>query len=78
MEQMMRIGADLSEQTATNAADAVSKVLKAAYKTRASDEVVLRALDTLKGAITVQNVAVNGCTFDNSKSVVVPEDFSRD
>lgn len=75
----MHIGAKLDKETADNAANAVEQILKAGFEYRISDKVMLKSLEVLKSAVTVQNVNISGCTFDNdqSKKVVieVPDDF---
>lgn len=79
MENMMYIGANLSKETAENAAEAITKVLQSGFDTHASEEVLIKALDTLKSAVTVQNVSVNNCTFDSSVkkevNIDVPPDY---
>lgn len=79
MENFLHIGAKLDKETADNAASAIVTVFHSAYETRQTDEVILKALDVLKSAVTVQNVSVQNCTFDNDQSktveVVVPSDY---
>lgn len=80
METMMHIGAKLDKETADNAAAAVEQILKAGFDYRVSDKVMLKSLDVLKSAVTVQNVTVSGCTFDNDQSkkviIKVPDDYT--
>ncbi len=79
MENMMHIGANLSKETAENASNAIKTVFEAGFQNHVSEKVMLKALDTLKSAVTVQHITVNGCTFDNSTTkevnVTVPEDY---
>jgi hypothetical protein len=79
MENMMSIGAKLDKDTADNAASAITSVLKAAFEYRASEDVTLKALSTLASSITVNNVTVTGCTFDNDQSksvnIEIPKDY---
>lgn len=79
MENMLHIGAKLDKETADNAASAIATVFNSAYETRQTDDVILKALDVLKSAVTVQHVNIQNCTFDNDQSktveVVVPSDY---
>jgi len=79
MENMMSIGAKLDKDTADNAASAITSVLKASFEYRASEDVILKALSTLASSITVNNVSVTGCTFDNDQSksvnIEIPKDY---
>ena len=79
MENMMSIGAKLDKDTADNAASAITSVLKASFEYRASEDVTLKALSTLASSITVSNVTVSGCTFDNNQSksvnIEIPKDY---
>ncbi len=80
MENMMHIGANLSKETAENAAGAIKTVFEAGFQNHVSEDVMIKALDTLKSAVTVQNVTINGCSFDNSTTkevnLTVPEDYN--
>lgn len=80
METMMHIGAKLDKETADNASNAIEQILKAGFEYRSSDKVLLKSLDVLKAAVTVQNVSVSGCTFDNDQSkkviIEVPSDYT--
>lgn len=80
MENMLHIGAKLDKETADNAAEALCKVLKACYDTRTTDDVTLAVLSSLKSVLSVQNVSINNCSFDNDQSkvmkVTVPNDFT--
>lgn len=79
MENMMYIGANLSKETAENASNAIKTVFEAGFQNHVSETVMLKALGTLKSAVTVQHITVNGCTFDNSTTkevnLTVPEDY---
>lgn len=74
----MHIGAKLDKETADNASNAIEQILKAGFEYRSSDKVLLKSLDVLKAAVTVQGVNISGCTFDNDQSkkiiVEVPSD----
>ena len=79
MENMMHIGANLSKETAENASNAIKTVFEAGFQNHVSETVMLKALDTLKSAVTVQDVTVSGCSFDSSTTkevnIVVPEEY---
>lgn len=79
MENMLHIGAKLDKETAVNASSAIGEILKAGFEYRISDEVLLKSLDVLKASVTVQNVSINSCTFDNDQSktveVVIPSEY---
>ena len=80
METMMQIGAKLDKETADNASNAIEQILKAGFEYRSSDKVLLKSLDVLKAAVTVQGVNISGCTFDNDQSkkviIEVPSDYT--
>ena len=80
MENMLHIGTKLDKDTSDNAADALCKVLKACYDTRSTDEVTLAVLSALKAVLSVQNVSINNCNFDNDQSktveVAIPSDYT--
>lgn len=80
METMMHIGAKLEKETADNASEAIERILKAGFEYRSSDEVMLKSLDVLKSAVTVQNVSIEHCHFNNDTSrkveITVPDDYT--
>lgn len=79
MENMMHIGANLSKETAENASNAIKVVFESGFQNHVSETVMLKALDTLKSAVTVQNITVSGCSFDSSQTkevnIVIPEEY---
>lgn len=80
METMMHIGAKLEKETADNASEAIERILKAGFDYRVSDDVLMRSLDVLKSAVTVQNVSIEQCNFNNDTSrkveITVPDDYT--
>ena len=80
MENMLHIGAKLEKETAENASEAIERILKAGFDYRVSDDVMMRSLDVLKSAVTVQNVTIQNCNFDNDNSkkveIIVPDDYT--
>lgn len=82
MENMLHIGAKLDKETADNACSAVVEILKAGFEYRVSDDVMMKSLEVLKSAVTVQHVNISHCSFDNDQSktveVIVPPEFVTD
>lgn len=65
MKHAVRIGTELSDETAAYAAGAVTEVMKAQFDYRSSDAVTLAALTTLTEAFSVKNVSLMNCTFQD-------------
>jgi len=65
MKSAVRIGANLSDETAAYAAGAVTEVMKAQFDFRSSDAVTLAALSTLSKAFSVENVSIMNCQFQD-------------
>ncbi len=65
MKHAVRIGTELSDETAAYAAGAVTEIMKAQFDYRSSDAVTLAALSTVSKAFTVENVSLVNCQFQD-------------
>jgi hypothetical protein len=54
MEQMLRVGSEVSKESSTNASNAVISVIKAGFEARLTDDVMKDALNCLTRMIEVK------------------------
>lgn len=69
METMIKIGSEVSKETAKNLGDLYDRLFTSAAKHRMDQETVRAALSGISNALSVNGTTISGCNINGDKTI---------
>lgn len=69
METLLRIGAEVSKDSAKNLADLIDKIFSSAAKSRMDQKTVREALALVGRSLEVKDTRIENCVFNGDKII---------
>lgn len=71
METAIKIGAEVSKASAENLAKVVERIFRSGYQTHMDQATIVKALDAMGKALSIENMTITGCNINGDKTVNV-------